>query len=134
MRIQRAELPLTLSGFDSAERFFAGCLADTDPTQESLFVAHVDQDARCLHLSRHSGRESHADLPIRAIIADAIAYDSAGLIVAHNHPSGDPKPSQSDCRATRRLANAAEAIDCVIVDHLIFAASGVSSFRRLGLL
>jgi DNA repair protein RadC len=134
MRYQRAELPLKLDGLASAREFFAGCLADADPMRESLFVAHVDDQARCLHLSRHDGDTNSAAFPLKEIIGDAAVHGSAGIVLAHNHPSGDPAPSQADCQATRRLATAAEALDCTIVDHLIFAGRDCTSFRRMGLL
>lgn len=131
---QRAESPLRLSGLDQARRFFAGCLADADPTQEHLWVAHVDDDARCLHLSRHDGYAEGADLPIREIVTDAARHKSKGLILAHNHPSGDPSPSATDKRITRRLALVGEAMDVAILDHLVMAAGKCSSMRQLGLL
>ena len=134
MRYQRAETPLKLDGLASARSFFAGCMADSDPRRESLWVAHVDQQARCLHLSRHDGDESGAKFPLRQIIADAAIHGSVGIVLAHNHPSGDPMPSNSDCRATRRLAAAAEALECTILDHLVFAGGECSSFRQMGLL
>jgi len=71
---------------------------------------------------------------MKTIIADAVAHGSAGIVLAHNHPSGDARPSDSDCRATRRLAVAAEALDCTVLDHLIFAGSEFTSFRKIGLL
>jgi DNA repair protein RadC len=61
-------------------------------------------------------------------------HGSAGIVRAHNHPSGDPSPSDSDCRSTRRLATAARALDCTILDHLVFAGEQCTSFRRMGLL
>lgn len=134
MRYQRAETPLKLDGLAAAQAFFAGCMAGSDPTRESLWVAHVDERAQCLHLSRHDGDESGASFPLREIIADAAELGSAGLVLAHNHPSGDSTPSDSDCRATRRLASAAEALDCTVLDHLVFAGEECTSFRRLGLL
>ena len=134
MRIQRAELPLKLDGLEAARRFFAGCFADSDPTRETLWVAHVDDQARCLHVTRHGGDESGTQFPLCAIIADAAVHRSAGLVLAHNHPSGDPRPSPADYRATRRLAAAAEALDCAIIDHLVFAGAECTSLRRLGLL
>jgi DNA repair protein RadC len=134
MRYQRAELPLKLDGLAAARTFFAGCIADSDLRSESLWVAHVDDQARCLHVTRHCGSAWETSLPLRQIIADAVLYGSAGIILAHNHPSGDSTPSESDCRATRRLACAAEALDCAIVDHLVFAGGACSSFRRMGLL
>jgi DNA repair protein RadC len=134
MRYQRDELPLKLDGLAAARTFFAGCIADSDPRREFLWVAHVDDQARCLHLSRHDGDEAGARFPLRTIIADAAEHGSAGIVLAHNHPSGDPTPSDSDCRVTRRLASAAEALDCALLDHLVFAGSECTSFRRAGLL
>jgi len=134
MRYQRAELPLKLDGLATAQAFFAGCIADSDPERESLWVAHVDDQARCLHLSRHDGDESGAEFPLRAIIADAAEHGSAAIVLAHNHPSGDPRPSESDLRATRRLATAAQALDCAVLDHLVFGGDECTSLRRLGYL
>lgn len=134
MRHQRAELPLKIDGFAAAREFFAGCLADADPRQENLWVAHVDDEARCLHVSRHAGDESGAVFPLREIIADAAAHRSAGIVLAHNHPSGDARPSESDFRATRRLATVAEALDCTVLDHLVFGGTDCTSLRRLGYL
>lgn len=134
MRHQRAELPLKLDGLGPARAFFAGCLADTRSDSESLWIAHLDDEARCLHLSRHSGDESGANFPIRQILSDALVHGSTGILIAHNHPSGDARPSASDCRVTRRLATAAEALDCTIVDHLVFAGKDCTSFRQMGLL
>jgi DNA repair protein RadC len=134
MRYQRAEFPLKLDGLETARGFFAGCFADTDPGRESLWVAHVDDQARCVHLTRHEGDETGAKFPLRSIIADAAVHRRAGIVLAHNHPSGDATPSASDCRATRRLASAAEALDCAILDHLVFGGGECTSLRRMGLL
>ena len=131
---QRAESPLRLTGLDQARRFFAGCLAETDPSQEHLWVAHVDDDSRCVHLTRHDGHADGADLPIREIVTDAARHGSKGLILAHNHPSGDPRPSASDKRITRRLALVGEAMDVAILDHLVMAGSECRSMRQMGLL
>jgi DNA repair protein RadC len=71
---------------------------------------------------------------VRDILADALRLGSAGVIVAHNHPSGDARPSDADYRATRKLARAGEAIDLAVLDHLIFAGLDCISMRRMGLL
>lgn len=73
-------------------------------------------------------------MPLRHIILDAARHGSAAILLAHNHPSGDPRPSDSDLRATRRLATAAEALDCRLVDHLVFAGAECTSLRGLGYL
>jgi DNA repair protein RadC len=134
MRYQRAELPLKLDGLAATRKFFAGCMANADPTLENLWVAHVDEQSRCVHLCRYAGDETGGAFPLRAIIIDAAEHGSAGIVLAHNHPSGDPRPSDSDCRATRRLATAVEALDCAVLDHLVFAGTECTSFRRMGLL
>src|SRR5580765_2768254 len=108
MRHQRAETPLKLDGLAAATEFFAGCFAEFDPQRESLWVAHVDDQARCLHISCHEGDGTGANFPLREIIADALAHGSSGIVLAHNHPSGDSRPSENDCRSTRRLACAME--------------------------
>jgi DNA repair protein RadC len=133
VRYQRVDLPLKLDGFAAARDFFAGCLAE-DPASERLWVAHVDDEGRCLHVSRHDGGADAVGVPVRTIMLDAAHHGSAGLVLAHNHPSGDSRPSDADLRATRRLATAAEALDCQILDHLVFGGSECSSLRRLGYL
>ena len=135
MRYQRAESPARLDGLDAARRFFAHCFAeDGSAARERLGVAHLDGEARCMGLSSHDGGAGDVNLPVRDIIRDAARLGSSGVVLAHNHPSGDARPSEADRRATRRLALAAEAIDLAVVDHLVFAGSSCSSFRRLGLL
>ncbi|MCY7339243.1 MAG: hypothetical protein LH465_04735 [Sphingomonas bacterium] len=134
MRYQRAEHALKLASLAAAKEFFAGCFADSDLTRESLWVAHLDDQARCLHLSRHQGDEGGAKFPFRQIIGDAAKHGSSGIVLAHNHPSGDSRPSDSDCRATRRLVSAAEALNCRVIDHLIISGEQICSFRQIGLL
>ena len=92
---QRAASALKLDGLAAARAFFEGCMADSDPRRESLWVAHVDDRSRCLHLSRHDGDETSTDFPIVTIIADAAAHRSAGIVLAHNHPSGDARPAKA---------------------------------------
>lgn len=134
MRHQRAEFPLKLDGIAAARTFFAGCFAEDDPARERLWVAHVDRNANCLRLTHHDGDEFGTDFPLRSIIADAAVHGSCGIVLAHNHPSGDCTPSNADKRATARLACAAEALGCAVLDHLVFGKTGYTSFRQLGLL
>ncbi len=134
MKVQRAENPAILAGHHAARAFFAPCFANGAMAREHLWVAHVDDHARCLDLSRYEGDHSSVGLPVRKIIADAVRLGSRAILLAHNHPSGDATPSEMDRRMTRRLATATEAFDCAIVDHLVFSTSEVKSFRQLGLL
>ncbi len=56
------------------------------------------------------------------------------MIVVHNHPSGDPTPSQADIAMTREIQRAAAAIGIVLHDHLVIGRAGHASFKSLGLL
>ncbi|HEY0629996.1 MAG TPA: JAB domain-containing protein [Sphingomicrobium sp.] len=134
MQVQRAEFPALLNGHQAARRFFATCFQPGVDDRERLWVAHVDDHARCLDLECYEGGPESVDLPVRSIIAAATRLGSTGLVLAHNHPSGDARPSGADCRATRRLVRAGEPFDLPVLDHLIFAGKACTSMRRLGLL
>ena len=130
---QRAE-SLRLNGLAPARRFFAGLLAECDPRREHLWVAHLDEDARCIHLSRYDGSDGAAPMPVREVVAEAAIHGTAGIILAHNHPSGDATPSAHDRALTRRLALVGEAMDVAVLDHLVLAGPKCSSMRSMGLL
>jgi DNA repair protein RadC len=102
---------------------------------ERLYVAHLDTAQRLIGLCiRYAGKGGPVTLPVRDIIADAMRLETAGLILAHNHPSGDPRPSLTDIETTRSLARIARPIGIVIRDHLVFGGDLVVSFRQCGLL
>ena len=129
MRHQRAELPLTIDGLDAARDFFAGCIADSNPAREHLFVAHLDEQSRCVHLSRHAGDETGGRLPAAR---DRVRRGNSwqrGDRARPQSPQRRCAPSESDKRATRRLATAAEALDCTVIDHLVFGGQRVHQLQ-----
>lgn len=101
---------------------------------EKLVVAYLAADRRLLDVSEIEGCSVDVCVPARLIVSTALHLDARGLILAHNHPSGDPNPSEADLQATRRLVAATEALGIAVHDHLIFAAGECCSFRALGLL
>lgn len=70
----------------------------------------------------------------RLILATAIKSLSVGLILAHNHPSGNPKPSSADEELTRKIKMAASYFDIKVLDHIIITSEGYYSFADEGLL
>ena len=70
----------------------------------------------------------------REVFQPAIEYLAGGIIVAHNHPSGDPEPSEEDFRVTRQLREVGKTIDIELLDHVIVAKEGYVSLRERGFL
>jgi DNA repair protein RadC len=70
----------------------------------------------------------------REVFRAAIAEAAAGIIVVHNHPSGDPTPSAEDRAATKQLASAGQLLDVPLYDHVIIAGDRYVSFAAAGLL
>ena len=70
----------------------------------------------------------------RELFQRAILANCASLILAHNHPSGDPTPSPEDVSLTRKLIDAGLLIDIPILDHVILGYGKYSSFKEMGLL
>ena len=68
----------------------------------------------------------------RELFKEAIAASAAAVIIAHNHPSGDPTPSSHDLELTTRLIEAGTLLGIEVLDHLIIATNGVVSLRALG--
>ena len=70
----------------------------------------------------------------REVFRAAIAEAAAGIIVVHNHPSGDPTPSAEDRTVTRQLAEAGRLLDLPLYDHVVIAGDQYVSFATAGLL
>jgi DNA repair protein RadC len=70
----------------------------------------------------------------REVFRAAIAEAAAGIIVVHNHPSGDPTPSTEDRTVTRQLVAAGQLLDLPLHDHVIIAGDRFTSFAAQGLL
>jgi len=80
------------------------------------------------------GSVDEASVHVREVIARAIALGATALIIVHNHPSGDPSPSQQDIRLTRDLIEAGRHMKVTVHDHVIVGAQGRTSMRAMGLI
>ncbi len=69
----------------------------------------------------------------REVFKKAIKDNVAQIIIAHNHPSGDSKPSEEDISTTKRLIEAGKLVGISIIDHLIITSSGYFSFKENGI-
>jgi DNA repair protein RadC len=101
---------------------------------ETLRVIHFDTSRSILAVADYPGEPTRVFIPLRTIISDALKHKTAGLILSHNHPSGDPTPSAADIAATRTLARAVEPLGIRLHDHIVSGAGQSVSFRTLGLI
>lgn len=70
----------------------------------------------------------------REIFKGAIVAGASGIILCHNHPSGEPDPSEEDKRLTRRIAQAGQILGIELLDHVVVAERGHVSLKALGCL
>jgi len=80
------------------------------------------------------GSVDEASVHVREVIARAMALGATALIIVHNHPSGDPTPSQQDIRLTRDLVEAGRHMKVTVHDHVIVGAQGRTSMCAMGLI
>lgn len=78
------------------------------------------------------GTINQATVHTREIMRRALLVGAAGLILVHNHPSGDPTPSRADISLTREIMDAAKLLDIIVHDHVIIGHSAHASLRALG--
>lgn len=78
------------------------------------------------------GGRNGVTLRASPLLRRALALGAGGMLLAHNHPSGDCRPSKDDIKATRELRSLAEALDIDLIDHLIFAPGRAYSMRAGG--
>lgn len=80
------------------------------------------------------GTVDHAPVYPREVIKRALELGASAIILAHNHPSGDPTPSQADIAMTREIVKAGKSLGVAVHDHLVIGRSGHVSFRAEGLM
>lgn len=101
---------------------------------EVFAVIHLDVQHRVIeYVEMFRGTVSQTSVYPREIVKEALARNSAALILVHNHPSGVAEPSRADEALTQTLKNALSLVDVRVIDHLIVAGSTILSFAEGGL-
>ncbi len=80
------------------------------------------------------GNDAHTIVDPKQIYREALHLGAAAVILAHNHPSGDPEPSETDIEVTRRVGMAGRIINIELIDHLVIASRRWVSMRERGLM
>jgi DNA repair protein RadC len=102
-------------------------------THESFLVLFLDVKNRLIGSKEmFRGTLTHTSVYPREVVKEALACNAAGVMLAHNHPSGTPEPSESDLLLTRALSLALALVDVRILDHFVVAGHQVHSFAEHG--
>jgi DNA repair protein RadC len=113
-------------------RLFKGL---AEMTVETFLVVHLDGKNRMVGMTTCSiGSMTASLVHPRDIFRPAIANMTAGLIFIHNHPSGDPAPSDEDIQITKRLCEVGKIVGIRCLDHIVIGSGRYFSFADQGLI
>ena len=132
-----APSPRTLSSRAAVAELARDLLRDHDDDKEHFWAIFVNaQNHYMLHSLVSTGTQSASLVHPREVMGPALREGASGVILVHNHPSGDPTPSREDLRLTRQLIDAATLLDLRLLDHVIIGnGTGVSvSMAERGLI
>lgn len=100
---------------------------------EEFHIIYLNSKLRVIGSELHQkGTVNQVSAHPREIIKSAIAKNAKGIILVHNHPSGDTKPSEADIVLTRQTVDTANAIGLKVIDHLIIGKNSIFSFHDAG--
>jgi DNA repair protein RadC len=126
--------------FNTPETVFRSCLDMQAFQQEVLRVVLLDARLRRITaVDVTKGTLNEALAHPREVFRAAVLHSAYALVVVHNHPSGDPSPSEADARLTRRLSEGSRILQIQMLDHVIIGTSapgrsGYFSFKEAGLM
>lgn len=102
---------------------------------EELHVLYLDKRTRLIACELHrTGTIDNVAADLRDIIARALQLDASGLVLTHNHPSGNTHPSPADVENTKRLKTAAACLNIKVLDHVVITPHDHCSLARIGLI
>ena len=101
---------------------------------EELWIINLDIRNRVMNLTKlYQGSVNMSQVRVGEVFRQAITDNSPSIVVAHNHPSGDPSPSPDDVNVTRAIVQAGKLLDIEVLDHLVIASERFVSLKERGL-
>jgi DNA repair protein RadC len=103
--------------------------------QENLLLLFLDNKSNLLgEKLLFTGTVNASIVSPREIYLEALRFHAVGIILLHNHPSGDPTPSEADRRITRKVRDAGLLLDILLLDHIVIGDKKYVSFHEQGYL
>ncbi|NHM06553.1 JAB domain-containing protein [Flavobacterium sp. CYK-4] len=123
------------SSLDASELLMNSWNKSTMELYEEFKVLYLNNSNEVLGIYPLSkGGITGTVVDVRLIFSVALKCNAVGIILAHNHPSGNLKPSENDKAITRKIKNASDFLDIKLLDHLIITKSGYYSFSDEGII
>ena len=130
---QQAVVRETLSSWSALIDYCAKKMANE--INEQFRVLFLDRKNKLLKDEvQGRGTVDHTPVYVREVVKRALDLGASGIILVHNHPSGDPTPSTADIEMTKEIVNAARLLDITVHDHLIIGKGRHTSLKQLGLM
>ena len=122
-----------LSSWDKLLRYCKASMG-YNATEQFRILFLNNKNALIADEVQQSGTVNHTPVYPREVVKRALELGATAIIMVHNHPSGDPTPSQGDIAMTREVVEAAGKLQIAVHDHLIIGRNSHTSFKSLGLL
>ena len=135
LRLARAELRNrdALSSWDAVIGYCTAAMAYS-PIEEFRILYLDRKNGLIADEAQQRGTVDHTPVYPREVVKRALELSASALILVHNHPSGDPQPSQADIDMTLQVQDACAKLGLVLHDHVVIGRGRNASFRSLGLL
>lgn len=125
--LERREGCVSINSVDDAVKYIRSLFSSMD--REEFWAVFLKRSRRVVSCERISeGGETFTDVNIKKVVRRALDHAASAVIVAHNHPSGNPMPSTADIKMTKQLRTALQTFELVLMDHIIIAEGGEYSF------
>ena len=132
LQIKQAERQQVISS-DTVCEILRPLIGDIE--KEEFWAVYLNQSNRIIRKERLSvGGIAGTYVDIRLIMKEAILCNATGMIISHNHPSGNEKPSKEDNLITEQVKKAAEALNIRLIDHIIITSNTYYSYVENGML
>ncbi len=133
-RIQKSKIKSQSANFSMPEDVAGYYMEDMRYLQEEHFMAiYVTTQNRLITAKTLTIGTINASLAkSREVFKNALKYNAAAVILAHNHPSGDPEPSKEDIAVTKQIVNAGAIMEIPVLDHVIFGDGDFVSLSERG--
>jgi len=130
--VREADFPYQGETISSPEGVIAFARRMEDMDIEKILVLYLNQKNKLIGMKYYEGGNGYCLFSLRDVVKVALLLNAPSLIVVHNHPSGDNRPSQEDYDLTRSLKEALAFFQLKIIDHVIVSTDGYYSFLKEG--